>query len=127
VAAGDDVSLRDHFEALFAEHQRAHRAEQDATQRALTEARNTMEYRLSGLNELRREYTQDRDQLVKADVFEARMEQLVLEDRRVAAELQALRRDRDRDKGRNAALAAVGGVLLIVVPIVMQLIDFGKP
>jgi len=102
VAAGDDdrISIRDHFERLFVEHQRAHRAEQESTLRALDAARGILETRMDGLVEA---------------------------DRRVADEVAGLRREQERGKGQRAALAAVGAVLLIVVPIVLQLLNIGRP
>jgi hypothetical protein len=41
---------------------------------ALREARNVIEGRLQGLNELRREVTEDRGQLVQRQMFDVRME-----------------------------------------------------
>ncbi len=88
-AERDDVSLRDYIERLFVEHQRAHTVEFASTEEARREAQADVQRRLEGLNELRNEVLKDRNQFLRADVYDQRHE--VLANRLEVLERQAIK------------------------------------
>jgi chromosome segregation ATPase len=126
------VSLRDHlerlladqrsyFERLLAEHEAHHNRDREANERALDEARVRMEQRLGALNELRQEVTEDRGQLVQRSTFEARMEAADKDRGVIRDDLASMRTEVSNMRGRQAAYAAMVGVAIILVPVLIQL------
>jgi allophanate hydrolase subunit 1 len=83
----DDVSLREHLEAILDSHDRAHAAEHKAVELAAL----GLERRLEGLNELRSEVVTDRSLYVSVVYYEAKHQALVDRLERIAADLEERR------------------------------------
>jgi chromosome segregation ATPase len=133
MASDEAVSLRDHFERLLsdqrryferllAEHEAHHNRDRDANNRALEEARERIDSRLTQLNELRNEVTTDRGQLVQRSTFDARMDAADKDRQNLRDEVSGVRAELANQRGRQAAYAAVLAVALVVVPILVQIL-----
>jgi len=122
MSSEEAVSLREHIERLLAEHERRHELDRDATLRALEEARRIIDERLEALNELRREVTEDRGQLVQRTLFDEKVKTMDADRQLLRDELSAIRSELANQRGRQAAYAAVLATALIVVPILVQIL-----
>jgi replicative DNA helicase len=68
-----DVPLKEHFERILDEHDRAHNAEHIAVGLAAKD----LERRLDGLNELRAEVVQDRSQYMLVSTYDVKHQALI--------------------------------------------------
>jgi hypothetical protein len=116
-----DISLRDYLEHLFEEHEKRHAREHEDAMRALEEARRVLDLRLGELNNLRREYTEDRGQLVQRQLFDSRMETQDNAIKAVGSEVGEIRSELSGWRGRQAAFGVVITVALVLVPLLINI------
>jgi hypothetical protein len=111
---------RNYFEQRLKEHEAHHDRDREANNRAIEEARNRIDSRLQALNELRAEVTEDRGQLVQRGVFDSRMTSADKDRALIRDEVGLIREELARQKGRQAAYAAILAIALVVVPVLVQ-------
>ena len=111
---------RSYFERLLSEHEAHHDRDRDANNRALAEARERVEQRLSALNELRAEVTEDRGQLVQRTAFDTRTEAVDKDLKALREDIGSIRQELANQRGRSAAYAVVLGLAVVLVPVLLQ-------
>jgi predicted nucleic acid-binding Zn-ribbon protein len=116
------VPMLYYLERLLHEHEVHHDRDREAGQRAVDEARNRVDARLAQLNELRREVTEDRGQLVQRVLFDTRMSSADHERGELKDDLADLRSELANMRGRQAAYASVLAVAIVIVPFLIQLL-----
>jgi hypothetical protein len=116
MTGSDDVPLREHIEAMLANHQRAHNVQHAAQEEARKEAQADIQRRLEGLNELRGEVTKDRSQFMRLDVYEQRHQNLT--DR-----VETLERGAIRDQELHASTVPAFRIVETTVDDLVQRID----
>lgn len=117
-------TLHEHYTSRFADLERmidrriaavdeARRISETVRDTSIAEAQRTIETRLQALNELRREVTEDRGQLVRRDVFDSRIGGLEqrIEQRfdTLFARIESLESWRNRSIGVISVLALASG------------------
>lgn len=74
--SGNNVTLREYVERIFAEQEKESAAAKDAADKALKLATNNLEARLANLNELRAQVVSDRAEYVRRESFDSKVELL---------------------------------------------------
>ena len=98
------VNLREHLERIFEERDRQYELRYKSQEDALLVARRDMERRLEGLNELRREVTEDRGRFLSLEKYDAEM-------RGIADQLDELKEFQGRMLGLIATAAILAGIV----------------
>ncbi len=112
--ANSYVNFKEHFDMLFKERDKQLDLRFAALSDALTLAADNVKEKLSELNNLRREYTEDRtkdqEHYVKSDVYYPKIKEMDLWKEKVDRELTTI-------NTRTVTIAAVMGVVFVIIQI----------
>lgn len=104
----DYVTLREYIERLFHDYAEAHQREHALTERAMERAREVVDARLEGMNELRNQLLSERGTYVRRELFDGQME---AQSRRI----EQLERGESNLQGRLTMIGAALGVGLVIL------------
>ena len=120
-------TLKEYIETRLTSARERHDAEVEAMQTALDVARSEMERRLSELNQLRKEVTDDREQFVRHEVYDPTIRDLVKETGSLADKhietIAAVSASKEAITGLKNSLGWLAR--LVIGAVILALIAFG--
>lgn len=113
------------YSEVAAEREKALKIKEEADKVALTLAREIQTYKDEKANELRSQIERERGSYATQSDLRALGDRLEAKLEPVDSQVGEIRRDMSAQRGRSAAFAAVGAVMLVMIPLVIQYLSKG--